>query len=48
MTWLEFTIAALVVYRLSLMTALESGPGRMFRKIRNICLHHQFTSDFKK
>lgn len=100
MTWLDFTIAALVVYRLSLMTALESGPGRIFREIRNIpepksatregitcihctsiyhaalvtaflwwrdrieswdaplwwlalsgvaiCLHHQFTSNFKK
>lgn len=36
MTWLDFTIAALVVYRLSLMLSLEAGPGRIFKKLRNI------------
>lgn len=34
MTWLDFIIAALVVYRLSLMLSKESGPGRIFQKLR--------------
>lgn len=36
MTWLDFTIASLVVYRLSLMFSSESGPGRIFKKLRNL------------
>lgn len=36
MTFLIFIVASLVVYRLSLMTVLESGPARIFRKLRNI------------
>lgn len=34
--WLILVVAGLVTYRLSLMTALESGPGRIFRKMRNL------------
>lgn len=35
MTWIEFIIGGLVTYRLSLMFSKESGPGRIFKKLRN-------------
>lgn len=34
--WLAFLLGAIATYRLSLMTSLESGPGRIFRKLRNL------------
>lgn len=36
MNWFIFLVASLVVYRLSLMLSLEAGPGRIFKKLRNI------------
>lgn len=36
MTPLLFLIGALATYRLSLMVSKESGPGRIFRKLRNL------------
>lgn len=34
MSWLDFMIGALVTYRLCRMLTLESGPGRIFKKLR--------------
>lgn len=36
MNFLIFLVASLVVYRLSLLWALENGPGRIFKKLRNV------------
>lgn len=36
MNWLIFILGGLVTYRLALMWSLESGPGRIFRKLRNL------------
>lgn len=33
-TWFEFLIAALCVYRISLMVVREKGPGHVFKKVR--------------
>lgn len=35
-TWIIFTAAILATYRLSLMVSKESGPMRMFRKLRGM------------
>lgn len=35
-TWLEFLLGGLATFRLALMFSLESGPGRIFRKLRNV------------
>jgi hypothetical protein len=35
MTWLEFTLGGLVTFRLALMFSSESGPGRIFKKLRH-------------
>lgn len=36
MTWLEFILAALVVYRLSMLIAVEQGPAKLFSKFRKL------------
>ena len=33
-TWLEFIVAALCTYRISLMVVREKGPGHVFKKAR--------------
>lgn len=34
MTWLETLLGGLVTFRLALMFSKESGPGRIFKKLR--------------
>jgi hypothetical protein len=34
-SWLEFALGSLVTYRLSLMLSKESGPWRIFKKLRH-------------
>lgn len=36
LSWLEFLIAALCVYRISLMVVREKGPGHVFKKVRDV------------
>lgn len=36
MTWLQFTLGALSTYRLCRMLSAESGPGRIFKKLRGL------------
>ncbi len=34
LSWLEFLVCALCVYRVSLMVVREKGPGHVFKKVR--------------
>lgn len=34
--WLIIIIGSLVTYRMALMISSESGPGRIFKKLRNL------------
>lgn len=34
--WFVFAVSVLAVFRLSTMFAVESGPGRIFRKLRGL------------
>jgi hypothetical protein len=34
--WLVLILGALATYRLALLFSLESGPGRIFKKLRNV------------
>lgn len=34
--WFVFALSVLAVFRLSTMFAVESGPGRIFRKLRGL------------
>lgn len=34
LSWFEFVVAALCVYRISLMVVREKGPGAVFKKVR--------------
>lgn len=36
MTWLELLILSLATFRLSLLFSKESGPARIFRKLRHL------------
>lgn len=36
MNWFIFLVGSLVTYRLSLMVSAESGPGRIFKKLRHL------------
>lgn len=35
MDWFHFTLGSLVTFRLALMFSTESGPGRIFKKLRH-------------
>lgn len=36
MTWLIFVASVIAVFRISTTFSLESGPGRIFKKLRNV------------
>lgn len=46
MTALQFAIACLATYRISLLFTKESGPARIFAKLRRAPAKHSATADW--
>lgn len=44
LSWLEFIVAALATFRLSLLVSKEDGPAFMFRKLRRVPAKNSATS----
>jgi hypothetical protein len=46
LTFLEFLIAALATYRISLLFTKEAGPARMFSKLRRVPARKSATAEW--